>query len=341
MAITPECNPAAEVQGPGPNIGDGNPIDVNVLTLPPVVIVGPTAVTIADCADTVEGCLNDAANTTGAAGTVNGKLRGLVTILANVWDGVNGWFRQEVWGIRDATLARSAVGVDRLDEASGTPISSHIGLYTITSMFAQNLATNFLNLLQSRALSSSPANSDIGLIVNSNLYATRNAAGAVSLLFCDTPNQASGTPYSNQLGLYVLSMGVTTASNVTQLTRGVDTFKTAQAVAAGNTALWVPSAGKKFRLMRYMVEITGNASIAGAGAVVTVSLFDGAAGATGQAHDVFVPLVALAGIGLLTTGWIDLGNGFPSALANNVLNINLSAALVTGNCRVICCGTEE
>jgi len=93
--------------------------------------------------------------------------------------------------------------------------------------------------------------------------------------------------------------------------------------------------------MRYMVQVTEDATLA-AGAVLTISLFDAAAGATGQAHDVWVPAAALALSGdLYTSPWVDLGNGFLSGAANNVLNVNLSAALVTGNVRVICCGTEE
>ena len=123
--------------------------------------------------------------------------------------------------------------------------------------------------------------------------------------------------------------------------RVVDTFKTVQAAAAGNTALWTPTAGQKFRLMRYLVTVTGNAILA-AGAVLTVSLFDGGAGATGQAHDIFVPAAATSLEGFIyNSGWIDLGNGVLSAAANNVLNVNLSAALTAGNVRVIACGTEE
>jgi hypothetical protein len=32
-------------------------------------------------------------------------------------------------------------------------------------------------------------------------------------------------------------------------------FKTATASAAGNTALWAPASGKKFRLMRFMIQV--------------------------------------------------------------------------------------
>lgn len=118
-------------------------------------------------------------------------------------------------------------------------------------------------------------------------------------------------------------------------------FLTVAAATAGNTALWTPTAGKKFRLMRYQIHVTGNASFAVAG-VLTISLFDAAAGATGQVHDVYIPAIAGIVTGeAYTSPWIDLGNGYLSVLVNNVLNVNLSAALATGNVRVLCCGTEE
>lgn len=51
---------------------------------------GGGAVTIADGADVVLGSLADPAITTDSAGTINGKLRGLIKILATVWDSTNG-----------------------------------------------------------------------------------------------------------------------------------------------------------------------------------------------------------------------------------------------------------
>jgi hypothetical protein len=54
---------------------------------------GGGACTIADAADVVEGALADAAIVTDAAGTVSGKLRGLVKIFADIWDSTNNFFR--------------------------------------------------------------------------------------------------------------------------------------------------------------------------------------------------------------------------------------------------------
>jgi hypothetical protein len=118
-------------------------------------------------------------------------------------------------------------------------------------------------------------------------------------------------------------------------------FKTASASAAGNTALWTPASGKKFRLMQVGLQVTANAATTG-GAVITIDLKDGANNSTGVTFSVFVPSVAGT---TLSTGpqvsFIKLGNGILSALASNVLNINLSAALTSGVCRILAAGTEE
>ena len=117
-------------------------------------------------------------------------------------------------------------------------------------------------------------------------------------------------------------------------------YQTVQAAAAGSTALWTPAVGRKFRLMRYRVEVTGNATLA-APAVLTIKLLDAAAD-TNQTSDSFVPGAAVSTQGCqYQSGWIDLGNGLLSAAANNVLNVNLSAALTAGNVRVDAIGTEE
>lgn len=60
---------------------------------------GGGPVTIADGADVTQGAIADAAVTGDSPGTQSGKLRGLVAILANVWDSVNNWLRV---GINDA-----------------------------------------------------------------------------------------------------------------------------------------------------------------------------------------------------------------------------------------------
>jgi hypothetical protein len=117
-------------------------------------------------------------------------------------------------------------------------------------------------------------------------------------------------------------------------------FKTASATASGNTALWTPTSGKKFRLLRYIVEVTQNAAQSSAG-VLTIAMQDGTSDIA-QTHSVFVPGTAGTTFGSgFTTHWVDVSNGILSSTANNVLNVNLSAALSAGVVRVTACGTEE
>lgn len=135
------------------------------------------------------------------------------------------------------------------------------------------------------------------------------------------------------------------ASNIWQYQRTPAIFKTASiaATATGNTAAWTPTAGKKFRLMRF--QITAQGLAATATGVVTVSFQDNVTGITIGTYDVDVPAVAgvVSGVQNISGGWIDLGNGFLSAAANNVLNFNISAAGAgtVGTYRVNVCGTEE
>jgi len=123
-----------------------------------------------------------------------------------------------------------------------------------------------------------------------------------------------------------------------------DTFKTVQATASGNTALWTPTSGKKFRLMRFNLQLAANATIAASG-IVTVTFQDNTTGIP-VSHDFYVGQTALTGATVLftageQTGWIDLGNGILSSTINNVLNVNLSVTLASGNVRVTAAGTEE
>lgn len=118
-------------------------------------------------------------------------------------------------------------------------------------------------------------------------------------------------------------------------------FRTISTAAAGNTVVWTPGVGNRFRLLKFRVQLTGNAALAVA-AVLDITLND-AGGAMNLAHSAFVPAAALAGGGHdYDSGWIDLGFfGIFSAAANNVLNVNLSAALTTGVCRVMLAGVED
>jgi hypothetical protein len=119
--------------------------------------------------------------------------------------------------------------------------------------------------------------------------------------------------------------------------RTTNIFKSATATAAGNTAIWTPTAGKKFRLMRVTMKLTNSATLATAGNLLA-QLFDGAAGVIGIANNWFV---GASGNAQHQSYNFDLGNGYLSSAANNVLNANLSAALTAGLLSITVAGTEE
>lgn len=123
--------------------------------------------------------------------------------------------------------------------------------------------------------------------------------------------------------------------------RAPTVFKTVQATASGNTVVWTPGTGNKFRILRLFVQVTDNASLS-SGAVLTIDFRD-ATVTTGITIDIFVPttpVTTTVGNGLNQV--IDLGPfGILSSAINNALNVNLSAALATGNVRVVAMGTEE
>jgi hypothetical protein len=134
-------------------------------------------------------------------------------------------------------------------------------------------------------------------------------------------------------------------NNSGAMLRTPSVFKTAtvNASTTGNSAVWTPTSGKKFRLMRF--QITAQGLAATATGVVTVSFQDATTGITIGTYDIDVPAVAgiQSGITQVSGGWIDLGNGVLSASANNVLNFNISAAGsgTVGTYRINVCGTEE
>lgn len=74
------------------------------------LMVSAIASPVADGADVNAGSTTDAANTTGTTGTMSGKLRGIVTILANVWDSVNGWLKVSM----ATTIAGEDINANRL-----------------------------------------------------------------------------------------------------------------------------------------------------------------------------------------------------------------------------------
>lgn len=123
--------------------------------------------------------------------------------------------------------------------------------------------------------------------------------------------------------------------------RSPNIFKTVTATASGDTAVWTPASGKKFRLVGFFLMLTNEAAISGGGADLDIVLRDGTT-AMGIGMSLYVPQVT--GTTVPGASGISpplLGNGILSATANNVLNINLSATLTSGKIRITAFGTEE
>lgn len=244
---------------------------------------------------------------------------GTATYLFQVWDGVL-WQQLNGWQVTANSGFQSPAGGVLANQVS--PAGGNSGW-----IFSVGGYLGF------RVIQSGASGQTCGITINASL------AGGPGRIVDSLPIGANLLGFTPTTLFSPLRIG-DQPSNQYSKTRNVEVFKTAQATAAGSTALWTPAAGKKFRLMRYMIQLTENAVRAAAG-VVTIELLDGASH-IGQAHDAFVPAAAVSGIGDgYVSPWIDLGNGVLSGAANNVLNINLSAALTAGNVRAIACGTEE
>lgn len=137
--------------------------------------------------------------------------------------------------------------------------------------------------------------------------------------------------------------GASSGNNSFQAYRIPQIFKTASVSAgtSGNSTVWTPTSGKKFRLMRF--DLSGSNLSAAAATVVTLSFQDNTTGLA-PTYDVLLPATVNTVSGTTAiTNWIDLGNGILSAAANNVLNLNVSSAPAgaAGTYRVNVCGTEE
>lgn len=95
--------------------------------------------TIADGADVNAGSTTDAANTTGATGTMSGKLRGLLTILADVWSDASNAFRMIVADGGDVALG-ATTDATIITNTTGTVSGKLRGLVTIAADIWSNAA---------------------------------------------------------------------------------------------------------------------------------------------------------------------------------------------------------
>jgi hypothetical protein len=129
------------------------------------------------------------------------------------------------------------------------------------------------------------------------------------------------------------------ASSVWSRVRVPNVVKSGIFSNSGNNALWTPTSGLKFRLMRYKLSVSNLATHATGSDIVFQ--FNDANGSTGVVEFCYVPTTSALALGTWSTGWVDLGNGYVSTTVNNVLNLNLNTSFVNGQVRAIVCGVEE
>lgn len=113
--------------------------------------------------------------------------------------------------------------------------------------------------------------------------------------------------------------------------RTLDTFKMAAITAAGDSAIWTPTTGKRFRLMGFTFFIPSTATTA-AGSVVKIK--DGAT-------DLMNIVSVGASTGVIAQTVNLPGNGYLSAAVDNVLNLNISGAFTAGGITITLWGCEE
>lgn len=212
-------------------------------------------------------------------------------------------------------------------------------------------------LIQAVALNNPPSYSSgqtnpISMGTNGGLFVTCLTSG--SALADNQSNTARffqvGSPVSDNIPVCNTAYGGAfsgTADAVRQAwskTRTPTVFKSVQATAAGNTAVWTPGTGNKFRLLGFSIDLTDNAAMVTGSGIITVS-FQDATTSIPLAYDIVIPATAITtpfGDGFSKV--IQLGSfGILSAAANNVLNFNIAGGnpLTTGNFRVGAWGTEE
>lgn len=114
------------------------------------------------------------------------------------------------------------------------------------------------------------------------------------------------------------------------------TFVHALCTTVAATVVWDPAAGKKFRLMGYVIVPAAGMAAAG---IQLITLLDEATAIT-IAHQVYLP--AAANVTNQPPIVVKLaGNGYLSVAADNRLSVTLTSACTAGAISVMAYGTEE
>jgi hypothetical protein len=113
-------------------------------------------------------------------------------------------------------------------------------------------------------------------------------------------------------------------------------FRHALCTTAAATAVWDPAAGKKFRIMGYV--ICPDAGLLAAGAQL-ITFLDQAAAIT-IAHQTYLPIAASIAHQVPIVVALP-GNGYLSTAADNILNVTMTSNVTAGAVSIFVYGTEE
>lgn len=178
----------------------------------------------------------------------------------------------------------------------------------------------------------------VGLWANTSVWPAVPITPVGTVSVTGTTNITDASSLNGAFGVPVLAGGFGYNGATWDRARNPNVVKTVAATASGNTALWQPGSGNRWRLQRVKIDLSGDAAI-DSGGVLTIELRDGST-AIGVTQSPYVPATGGTALGGWSSGWIDLGNGIQSSANNQDLNVNLSAALTAGTCRVVACGTQ-
>lgn len=212
---------------------------------------GGGAATIANGADVTQGSTTDAAVDTDATGTISGKLRGLVKILA----------------ARLPVALGDGGGVKVDGTGIALPVDTEL---PVAAVLADNMANPTTTVLGSCSL--------IRRVATNTWYSWTGGSGADA-------GDANGAIVQDAIVPYMLNLpyGMITGGTAARL-RTPFVFKPLDAVSiAAETTIWDPAAGKKFRLMGYHLSssVAGNVIIKDNTAGTTIAVIPSGAGGAG------------------------------------------------------------
>lgn len=132
------------------------------------------------------------------------------------------------------------------------------------------------------------------------------------------------------------------ATGLQEAQRTPTTFVQANAVGAGNSTVWTPAAGKRYRLLGFSIYAPSH--VAAAVATLLGTNLKDSGGQVIFAGTTFVPAASVTttpGTVLIVPPFDLPGNGFLSPAIGNALQLNLSAAINVGQIWISAWGTEE